>query len=83
MPRIAPEMLARLRDEHAAVVEIRKLYPQVPQKKLARQIREHTFPHIDQRLSELLKRIGYRTLLSIYSIIRRVDAKPAAETAVV
>lgn len=84
MPRTSPEMAAKLKDEHAAILEIRRLYPSVPQKTLARQIRDHNFPLSDNdaTLAGLLQRVGYRHFYSTYSVIRRFDkARKAAAAA--
>jgi hypothetical protein len=81
--KIAPEMLAKLRDEQSAIEEIRRFYPHVPQKSLARMIRDHNFPALDQDtyLLDLLKRVGYRPLFSVYSVIRRYDRRITQTTA--
>ena len=74
----SPEILAAMREEKTAIQSLRSLFSDRPQKTLAKQIRERNIGGqfgSDPIVRGFLAKCGYRGVLSIYSVIRRYDAK--------
>lgn len=70
---------ARFGDEKAAIEALRAKFPDTAQKTLARRIREMDFKMEDNKAMAL--KASTRSLLSIYSVIRRYDAAQDAKRA--
>lgn len=74
-------MSAAYRDELSAIHQLRDFYPNMPRRRLARKIAEQTFTMTrNKKLAETATAGGERSFFSVYSALRRYDAKRLAAT---
>lgn len=68
---MASEMTGKFREEQAAIQQLRRIFSDEKQMTLAKRIRTVNFS--DEKNQVLARKTSHRSVLSIYSVIRRYD----------